>query len=289
MKSTGRAGPDFICIGAQKAGTTWLYDQLIHHPEVWLPVIKELHYFNFAKPHPELAGVEGYPWGGPFDRMRFLKTRPTIETFNWLVRYNFMPKGPEWYRNLFPIKVNRARGEMTPAYSTLDRAGVEFVHSTVPKHCKVFLILRDPIERAWSGLKMNYRWRGEQLDEDIASLRQELLKPSNRIRSAYASIIPLWESYFEGRFKVFFYDNLVANPEAFLQSICRYLEIDETWQSPVLDTRSNADNKNINIPSELYESLLDVVEQDLKFIRQRYGTSAPKWAYASKEEYGTAK
>ena len=48
---TGRgAGPDFICVGAQKAGTRWLYDQLAFHPEFWMPPVKELHFFDGARP-----------------------------------------------------------------------------------------------------------------------------------------------------------------------------------------------------------------------------------------------
>ena len=38
--------PDFLCIGAQKAGTTWLYDNLKKHPDLGLPDVKELHYFD---------------------------------------------------------------------------------------------------------------------------------------------------------------------------------------------------------------------------------------------------
>src|SRR2546423_15689927 len=46
------AGPDFICIGAQKAGTGWLYEQLRNHPDFWMPPMKELHYFDrFADPN----------------------------------------------------------------------------------------------------------------------------------------------------------------------------------------------------------------------------------------------
>jgi len=37
--------PDFLGIGAQKAGTTWLYENLRPHPELFLPR-KEMHYFN---------------------------------------------------------------------------------------------------------------------------------------------------------------------------------------------------------------------------------------------------
>lgn len=38
--------PDFICIGAHKAATTWLSRNLSRHPDIWLPFTKELHFFD---------------------------------------------------------------------------------------------------------------------------------------------------------------------------------------------------------------------------------------------------
>src|SRR5690242_1247128 len=43
-------GPDFISVGMPKAGTGWLYDQLKHHPDFWIPPVKELNYLNNARP-----------------------------------------------------------------------------------------------------------------------------------------------------------------------------------------------------------------------------------------------
>ncbi|CAN0584770.1 unnamed protein product, partial [Laminaria digitata] len=49
--------PDFICIGAQKAATTWLYQSLKARPDIFLPVIKELHYFSqLHAQHPHIYG-----------------------------------------------------------------------------------------------------------------------------------------------------------------------------------------------------------------------------------------
>lgn len=39
-------GPDFLCIGAQKAGTTWLYEKLRTHPQVAFPGRKEVHFWD---------------------------------------------------------------------------------------------------------------------------------------------------------------------------------------------------------------------------------------------------
>lgn len=41
-------GPNFIGIGAQRAGTTWLYENLRGHPDIFLPSKKELRFFNFG-------------------------------------------------------------------------------------------------------------------------------------------------------------------------------------------------------------------------------------------------
>src|SRR3974390_358435 len=44
--------PDFYVIGAQKAGTTWLTNQLFYHPQVWVPIVKEICSFDEFYLHP---------------------------------------------------------------------------------------------------------------------------------------------------------------------------------------------------------------------------------------------
>jgi hypothetical protein len=47
LKSTDRLSlPDFLGIGAQKSGTSWLHLNLRQHPDAFLPELKELHYFD---------------------------------------------------------------------------------------------------------------------------------------------------------------------------------------------------------------------------------------------------
>lgn len=47
--------PNFLCIGAQKSGTTWLYYNLKEHPQIWLPLYKEIHYFDEIYVNQSLA------------------------------------------------------------------------------------------------------------------------------------------------------------------------------------------------------------------------------------------
>ncbi len=48
--------PNFICIGAQRAGTTWLYHCLKEHPQIFVPKQKELRFFNYNYDD----GIEAY-------------------------------------------------------------------------------------------------------------------------------------------------------------------------------------------------------------------------------------
>ncbi len=36
--------PNFLIIGAQKSGTTWLWNEIRQHPDIFMPEHKELHY-----------------------------------------------------------------------------------------------------------------------------------------------------------------------------------------------------------------------------------------------------
>ena len=38
--------PDFLCIGVARAATTWIFDRLSQHPDVFLPKGKEVHFFD---------------------------------------------------------------------------------------------------------------------------------------------------------------------------------------------------------------------------------------------------
>src|SRR5215469_17740999 len=74
--STSVKGPDFICIGMPKAGTGWLYDQLSHHPDFWMPPVKELHYLH--RPVPTLPNSRRH-----LDNWDKLALRAQRHGFTW--------------------------------------------------------------------------------------------------------------------------------------------------------------------------------------------------------------
>lgn len=53
--------PDFLCVGAQKAGTTTLHHWLAQHPDLVLPGEKELHYFSLHSQRPPNWYAASFP------------------------------------------------------------------------------------------------------------------------------------------------------------------------------------------------------------------------------------
>ena len=65
--------PGFICVGAQKAATTWLYRALSSTPGIFIPCIKELHYFSELK-------SPSYKEPGPTHRAAQIETSRTFHS-----------------------------------------------------------------------------------------------------------------------------------------------------------------------------------------------------------------
>ena len=108
--------PDFVGIGAQKAGTTWWYQLILSHPDV--------------TSRPELH-----------------KER------HFLDRFGAVPFGTEdidRYHGWFPHAAGTLTGEWTPDYMTFSWAP-ELLKRAAPK-ARLLVLLRDPVERFRSGL-----------------------------------------------------------------------------------------------------------------------------------------
>jgi hypothetical protein len=136
--------PNFFIVGAPKAGTTSLYHHLRGHPDVYMSPMKETSYFadeiRFEKLVPELQAV-----GRRSSReLRSYLDSPTLDDrFGGIIT--------EWsdYLRLFEQVANEAAiGEATPGYLWSPTA-VRKIAKTFP-NAKIIMILRNPIERAFS-------------------------------------------------------------------------------------------------------------------------------------------
>ena len=108
---------DFLIVGAQKAGTTSLYEYLSKHDEIFMPFLKELNYFS---------NDQNYA------------------------------KGEGYYHDFFSgVQSSLILGEASPQYMySPDIARRIFDYSP---SIKLIMCLRDPADRAYSHFRMNKR------------------------------------------------------------------------------------------------------------------------------------
>lgn len=148
----------FLCIGAQRSGTSWLHRNLSRQPLCWLPPHKELHYFDSLY-------VEGHRAFFRERRLANLKqvaaalepaqaTDADIQRLRWYARFALAEHLDDaWYQSLFPTNGPwEACGEITPAYSMLPARGFEHLARLYPD-VRILFIMRNPIDRVWSQIR----------------------------------------------------------------------------------------------------------------------------------------
>ena len=221
--------PDFICIGAQKAGTTWLDHNLRRHPGVWLPPIKEVQYFNeLYIPKSKNWTVSYRREKGAISLRRYIQRTPAEEwDFRYIGRLADIVGSPisdDWYGRLFALAApDQVCGEITPDYATLPDIGIRHVARLNPE-VKIILLMRDPIERSWSHIRM---MATKQRTNDLAKLESMALNADMARRADYAAIIAAWTARVpQKRFLAAFMEDLVSAPSKVLMDLCAFLGVD---------------------------------------------------------------
>jgi hypothetical protein len=137
--------------------------------------------------------------------------------FDW-----FFDKGIDWYRAYFvDCAADRPVGEIAPTYFHRPAAR-ERIARAVP-NCRIVCTLRDPVERAYSVYRMFVREGETRL-----GFEEELIRPGSRIleSSRYAFHLRGWREMFgAANVGVFFYDDLEADDQAYVDSICDFLHV----------------------------------------------------------------
>ena len=274
-----RRGPDFLCIGAQKSGTTWLYDNLVGHPSVWMPPVKEIRFFDLVCPNEALLGVETPDFPSGLKRYKPTLNRPSVAALKWLYRFYNHHRSIRWYYQLFDqCSADRLTGDITPSYSTLDERGVRFARRVLRPDCKVLVILRNPIERNWSALKMLYRWKGIDIESvTLDYLRINLESPSFQLRTDYSQMLHLWTSFFGDHFKYYFYDDLVENPEQFFLDVQAFVGIKPWKNSKGVFRKSNADERSLSIPPLIHNYLKEMYGAEIERLEEFKPGIARRW------------
>lgn len=279
------SGPDFICIGMQKAGTDWLYDQLQFHPDFWMPPIKEFHYFDRRRVF-QIGRAKKFLDMSPERLERRLSgRRPWDERDHEFLAEASLCKGPlniPRYASLFRFKGPLLSGEITPGYSTLGDDMIGRIGTELP-HTKIVLLVRDPVARAWSQISMAYRHDNFDISVlDSPTAFSNFLQSSALVgdRAFPTTIVERWSRCAPHvPFGFFLFDDIERNSEEARDAILRFLGADPEKKSGVLPSGHNPKSKLNKLPlTEVNRAVLvDHFRQELHACAAMFGGAARDW------------
>ena len=296
--------PDFLGIGAQRAGTTWLAKNLRQHPQIWMPPKKEIHYFNRSTSYsssPSLLTSEfilARIFGGQDHNKRWRNALrksisrnsryPVWQAISWDLKFFFGQYNDKWYASLFEGTGDKVTGEITPAYSILETGDIRHIREIMP-WVKIIYFVRNPIDRAWSA--MRYRvWResgrrrvkGQPLDsfslslgdfEKVFRLREWAL------RGNYVRTINNWRSSFpEEQFFIGFFDDIVNDPKQLLSEVFEFLGVESSEEYMTLSAFEKINpSPHKEMPLEFRLYLANQYYPQIKTLSEMLGGHADKW------------
>jgi len=222
--------PHFLGIGAQRAETSWISLNLQRHPDIYIPPIKEVHYFDrsFKYPSPNLSAniltrVFGNNSWWRIQFKAFCKAK-SLKHKMWYSKYLFGRYNDKWYASLFNHGRGKICGEITPAYSILEPEDIYKIYELMP-NLKIIYILRNPIERTWSAFKHRVSGRKRQLDSyPDDEIKKLLSDQGSRLRGDYLRTLDNWQKVFpKKQFFIGFLDEIINNrakkPKIYLERI----------------------------------------------------------------------
>lgn len=176
----------FMCIGAQKSGTTWLYHQLSRIEGVGFPGGKEVHYWNARCRHEPL----------------------------------------EWYQALFSADEALTEGDMTPAYATLDEASIARIHSLYPELKILYILRNPIDRAWSSALMALQRAELEIDEVSDQWFIDHFNSRGSRARGDYETTLRRWRGAFGAEaVKILYYEDIQSRPRQVVEEVCRFLQL----------------------------------------------------------------
>jgi len=194
--------PNFLIIGANKSGTTTLYNYLKQHPEIYLSSLKEPHFFSY-----------GYD-----ERCPIAEISPITNLKDYCALFR-------------QVSNETAIGEASTSYLNHPQAAKR-IYSCLP-NAKLITILRDPVEGAYSKFLMEYR---KQFDisskQDPLHVFEQAVRTSSSIRMNglyYKKIQRYLQLFNQKQLKIYLFEDLKNNTESLLQDVFLFLDVDENF------------------------------------------------------------
>jgi hypothetical protein len=238
---------NFVVIGSQKCGTTWLFDKLKMHPNLYFPVGKEGNYWNHKF------------YQGDIHRSIYhaAMNGPVVE----LCRY--------------------VCGDITPEYAIMSPEQIQNLHHHHPD-IQLFLMVRNPILRAWSAIKMTYQY----YNMDLSTLTDEqaiqgITTGKTAALSQYDVIIQNWLQVFDpAQLHIIFFDDLPTHYRNILSKVCMTVGTEPSFfdhiPDVILKTASMVGLRQ-SLSSSVYAQCLAFYQPSIHFLANYTGRNLDQW------------
>lgn len=287
--------PKFLCIGAQKSGTSWLQANMQTHPQIWLPPIKEVHYLD-----QRTSGVFKSLFSSSkrarkgraylMEQLRALPRGGNLKDLRWALHYNFVSRSDAWYSALFPDIPGKVTGEICPGYARLRGDGVARVHALMPD-AKIVYFIRNPVDRAWSYANQYFsspRQKGSfgGSDKVPADVLQAFLLKDSTGHSDFLGALDAWGRYYgKDQMLVCFFDDLASDPRALFRRILDFVGADSADRFlPATLTVNQNPSRGARAEDSMRVALAKIHHAQLRGLQARFDNPwTAKWLAAAEE------
>lgn len=240
----------FLVIGGQRCGSTWLHSKLNQHPSIWMPPrIGELQYWD------TVFGEEEY-------KPELFKHQMALIN----------------YLSIFDDRLHTC-GEVTPSYSVLHASKIEALHRTC-RDLKIILLIRNPIDWAWSTAKLHFKTPEDFNGAPISDIEKLFLEPGYFRKAEFDEIHRAWSSVFSSaQTLVLNFDDIPKNPTRILKACFEHLGVSSVffpWSGVELKEKVNQISGR-KMPFETRSFLVNMNVERIDRIVGYFGNSYSYW------------
>ncbi len=251
----GLSLPTFLGLGPGQSGSTWMFEHLSKHPDVYFPSTKELNYF---------------------DR----------HIHDWSLRS---------YASMFAPGLGKVSGEITPGYSVLRRDRIGFVRRVMPEVRLILTVrdpverswsaARRVLAKLGKSLEefgdvefyeyLRKEWAYRPKDGPVVKGDYE----PGLLEGHYSNIIDNWLGHFpHEQLLIVLFGQIEEDPEGLLRTVCQHIGVspDFPWKPEALRRPVNP-NPRQELPERFRDFLEELYEDEVKRLHERLGEPARRW------------
>ncbi|MFH5776897.1 sulfotransferase [Paracoccus sp. NGMCC 1.201697] len=259
--------PQIIGFGAQKAGTTWLFDNLATNPGIWCPVLKEMHYFNHVQ--------SGSRWMVAKHRQRIAHAHENAfdkgdhqkaDDLARLMATEIMTEN--WYREAYrPCPADLTSMDITPAYALLEDDALDHMGKLLGDSFRAIFLIRDPAARAISSVKKEMSEAGPS-HATIDFWLEAVCKREVVIRSDYRATINRLDDKLGDRVLYLPFGMIKTDPIGLMRQIEKHCNLPEGKYKQAKKPKHVS--PLVEIPEGLNEAVSILLRDQYKWLESRF-------------------